>query len=177
MRKLSRAPQALLKVSCWLASVRAGTAPHSQLLLTPGFFSASLSSSLPLGSQASFSRTKSLAAVQGRIMHQSPPTQSPWGVSFQACISAPGEQRKLGSRASFLFLPILRSCSRDLLVTCKVGHMPWERREGDRVVVPSAQLLWPSSVCCQRLPFQLEGNSNATLTRAQNCVSLSASSA
>ena len=39
MRKLSRAPQALLKVSCWLASVRAGTAPHSQLLLAPGFFS------------------------------------------------------------------------------------------------------------------------------------------
>lgn len=42
---------------------------------------------------------------------------------------------------SCLFLFILRSYSRGLLVTCKVGHLPWEHREGDRAVLPSAQPL------------------------------------
>lgn len=42
---------------------------------------------------------------------------------------------------SCLFLLILRSYSRGLLVTCKVGHLPWEHREGDRAVLPSAQPL------------------------------------
>ena len=44
------------------------------------------------------------------------------------------------------------------------------------MVVPSAQPSWPSSVCCQRLPLLLEGNSNVTLTRPQDYVRLSAPS-
>lgn len=141
MRKLSREPQALLKVSCWLASVRAGLGQHptpsSYLLLA--FSLHPCHSLFPLGSQASFSRTKGLAAVQGRITHQSPPAPAPPSLlgefPSRLAIWAPGEQRKLGSRAS-LFLPILRSCSRGLLVTCKVGHVPWERREGTGWLYP-----------------------------------------
>lgn len=64
--------------------------------------------------------------VQGRITHQSSPCPSPWGVSFQACIWAPGEQRKHCARASFSLVPLhLKLQTQELLEGPPVDLKIW----------------------------------------------------
>lgn len=156
----ARGPQALLKVS-WLASGSAGMAHHPRPYawlclctchsLSPGPASLILSS------------TKGLAAVQGRITHQSPPPPPP-GASFQACIWAPSEQRELDARASFLlFPPHLQEL---LKGPTKLAACP---RNGRSLgcFYPARSPPWPCSLCGQWLLFHVEENPRATPTRPE----------
>lgn len=106
-----------------------GQHPTSSAYLLLAFSLHSCHSLFPLGSQASFSRTKGLAAIQGRITHQSPPPSLLREFPSRLA-SGPQVNRSSLVPGPLSCSSILRSCSRSLLLTCRVGHVPWERGEG-----------------------------------------------
>lgn len=61
--------------------------------------------------------------VQGRITHQSSPCPFPWGVSFQACIWAPGEQKMHCARASFSLVPLYLKLQTQKLLEGPLGDL------------------------------------------------------